>query len=115
MEENYEPIILPEVEDLYAEEEEKPSEHPMFPTKTFEERFQMSRKLFTSIVEKVTKGAYFREKEDYTGRLGTSSLLKCTFTIRQLTYSTVPDALDEYLQMGQTTSRLSFEHFVRLL
>ncbi|GJS64514.1 ALP1-like protein [Tanacetum coccineum] len=39
--------------------------------------------------------------------------MKCTSTIRQLAYGTVPDALDEYLQMRHATSRLSLEHFCR--
>ncbi|GKA70939.1 ALP1-like protein, partial [Tanacetum coccineum] len=39
--------------------------------------------------------------------------MKCTSAIRQLAYGTVLDALDEYLQMGHTTSRESLEHFYR--
>ncbi|GKA85851.1 ALP1-like protein [Tanacetum coccineum] len=39
--------------------------------------------------------------------------MKCTSAIRQLTYGTVPDALDEYLQMGHATSRQSLEHFCK--
>nr|GEW52619.1 RNA-directed DNA polymerase, eukaryota, reverse transcriptase zinc-binding domain protein [Tanacetum cinerariifolium] len=50
-----------------------------------------------------------------TGRLGISSLLKCTSAIRQLAYNTVPDALDGYLQMSQATSCLSLEHFCRFV
>ncbi|GJY72170.1 hypothetical protein Tco_0475873 [Tanacetum coccineum] len=74
----------------------------------FEERFRMSRTLFTSIVEEVTiHYAFFREKQDCTGRLGIFLLLKCTSSIRQLAYDTVPDALDEYTQMGHATARLS--------
>ncbi|GKB24851.1 retrovirus-related pol polyprotein from transposon TNT 1-94 [Tanacetum coccineum] len=74
----------------------------------------MNRKLFTSIGEEVTiHCTYFLDKEYCTERLGISPLLKCTSTIRQLTYDTVPDALDEYLQMGYATSRLSLEHFCR--
>ncbi|GJV78271.1 hypothetical protein Tco_1509855 [Tanacetum coccineum] len=84
----------------------------MFLATRFEESFRMSETLFTSIVEEVTiHCAYFREKEDRTGRLGIFSLMKCTLTIRQLAYDTVPDALDEYLPMGHATSRLSLEHF----
>ncbi|GJS46502.1 hypothetical protein Tco_0596623 [Tanacetum coccineum] len=37
--------------------------------------------------------------------------MKCTSAIRQLAYGTFPVALDEYLQMGHATSRLSLEHF----
>ncbi|GKC47587.1 ALP1-like protein [Tanacetum coccineum] len=50
----------------------------------------MSRKLFTNIVEEVTiHHAYFREKEDCTGRLDISPLLKCTSAICQLAYNTI--------------------------
>ncbi|GJV11461.1 hypothetical protein Tco_1353002 [Tanacetum coccineum] len=74
----------------------------------------MSRTLFTSIVEEVTiHCAYFYEKEDCTGTLGLSPLLKCASAILQLAYDIILDALDEYLQMGTTTSRLYLEHFCR--
>ncbi|GJV41651.1 reverse transcriptase domain-containing protein [Tanacetum coccineum] len=36
--------------------------------------------------------------------------MKCTFAIRQMAYGAVPDALDEYLQMGATTARWSWEN-----
>ncbi|GJY81721.1 ALP1-like protein [Tanacetum coccineum] len=66
----------------------------------------MSRSLFTCIIEEVTLYcAFFREKEDCTRKLGISPLLKCTSAIHQLAYDTVPDTLDEYLQMGHATSR----------
>ncbi|GKA01711.1 hypothetical protein Tco_0674376, partial [Tanacetum coccineum] len=78
----------------------------MFSASLFEDRFRMSRSLFTSIVEEVTLHcAFFSEKEDCTGKLGISPLIKCTSAIRQLAYGIVPDTLDEYLQMGHTTSR----------
>ena len=88
------------------------SDNPMFPESVFEDRFRMSRTLFTGIVEEVTlQCAFFREKEDCTGKLGISPLIKCTSAIRQLAYGTVPDALDEYLQMGKATSRQCLENF----
>ncbi|GKD75580.1 hypothetical protein Tco_1333862 [Tanacetum coccineum] len=84
----------------------------MFPEVHFKERFRMSRKLFTSIVEEVTLHcAYFRENIDCTERQVISPLLKCTFAICLLAYDTVPDALEEYLQMGEATSCLSLEKF----
>nr|GEU32002.1 protein ALP1-like [Tanacetum cinerariifolium] len=90
------------------------SDNPMFPASRFEERFRMSRTLFTGLVEEVTLHcAFFREKEDYTRKLGIFPLMKCTSAIRQLTYDTVPDALDEYLQMGHAISRQSLEHFCK--
>nr|GEW02115.1 hypothetical protein [Tanacetum cinerariifolium] len=73
----------------------------MFPEAVFDDRFRMSRSLFTGIVEELTlQCEFFREKEDCTGKLGISPLIKCTSAIRQLAYGTVPNALDEYLQMG---------------
>ncbi|GJU97471.1 ALP1-like protein [Tanacetum coccineum] len=95
---NYEPIMLPDIEEIQAEREEK------------------IRRDLTFLVEfeEVTLHcAFFREKEDCTGKLGISPLIKCTSAIRQLAYGTVPDALDEYLQMGHAISRQSLEHFCR--
>nr|GEV49194.1 hypothetical protein [Tanacetum cinerariifolium] len=40
-----------------------------------------------------------------------SLLMKCTSTIRQLTYDVVFDALDEYLQMGLATTRTALGNF----
>ncbi|GJT63166.1 ALP1-like protein [Tanacetum coccineum] len=150
MADNYEPIMLPDIEEIQAKREEKIqrdlsffsralsfviclpkpkrqkrtninrdyygaqehlvaayfSDNPMFSEAVFEDRFRMSRSLFTGIVEELTlQCEFFREKEDCTGKLGISPLIKCTSAIRQLAYGTVPDALDEYLQMGNATSR----------
>ncbi|GJS67393.1 zinc finger BED domain-containing protein RICESLEEPER 2, partial [Tanacetum coccineum] len=53
---------------------------------------EKKRSIVTGIVEEVTlQCAFFREKEDCTGKLGISPLIKCTSTIRQLAYDTVPD------------------------
>nr|GEV19053.1 hypothetical protein [Tanacetum cinerariifolium] len=72
----------------------------------------MSRSVFMGIVEELTlKCEFFHEKEDCTGKVGISPLMKCTSAIRQLAYDTVPDALDEYLQMGNATSRQCLEIF----
>ncbi|GKD94519.1 hypothetical protein Tco_1374356, partial [Tanacetum coccineum] len=58
--------------------------------------------------------AYFAKKlfyNDYlffcdaVGKAGISALVKCTSAIRQLAYGVVPDFLDEYLQIGDKTSR----------
>ncbi|GJZ57111.1 protein translocase subunit SecA2, chloroplastic isoform X1 [Tanacetum coccineum] len=48
---------------------------------------------------------YFQEGCDAVGKAGISALVKCTFAIRQLAYVAVPDSLDEYLQIGEKTSR----------
>nr|GEX65549.1 hypothetical protein [Tanacetum cinerariifolium] len=83
------------------------SEHPHYDEATFRERFRMSRRLFTKIVREVTDAShFFQQRDDCTRQRGISSLMKCTFAIRQLTYGSVPDSLDEYLQMGATTARM---------
>ncbi|GJX83477.1 putative nuclease HARBI1 [Tanacetum coccineum] len=41
--------------------------------------------------------------------------MKCTSAIRQMAYGAVPDALDEYLQMGATTARKSLQMFCKAI
>nr|GFC79119.1 hypothetical protein [Tanacetum cinerariifolium] len=50
------------------------------------------------------KCPFFQQGYDAVGKAGISALVKCTFAVRQLAYNTVPDALDEYLQIGDKTS-----------
>ncbi|GJS91746.1 ALP1-like protein [Tanacetum coccineum] len=72
----------------------------------------MDRPLFNWIVEEVTIHCpFFRNNIDCTRREGIFPLMKCTATICQLAYDTVPDPLDKYLQMIKKTSRLSLDHF----
>ena len=72
----------------------------------------MKRSLFTRIVWDVTNHySYFQLGTDCSGRVGIFALIKCNSALRQLTYNTVPDALDEYLQMNAKNSRDSLEHF----
>ncbi|GJV92710.1 ALP1-like protein isoform X1 [Tanacetum coccineum] len=54
---------------------------------------------------------YFQEGCDAVGKAGISALVKCTSVIRQLAYAAVPDSLDEYLQIGEKTSRDCLMHF----
>ncbi|GJX54122.1 ALP1-like protein [Tanacetum coccineum] len=60
--------------------------------------------------------AYFSEHPQYDEatfrtRIDIFALVKRTSAIRQMTYDTVPDALDECLQMGATTARDNLVHF----
>nr|GEW89494.1 hypothetical protein [Tanacetum cinerariifolium] len=48
---------------------------------------------------------------DAVGKASISALVKCTSAIRQLAYAAVPDSLDEYLQIGEKTSRDCLMHF----
>ncbi|GJT71884.1 ALP1-like protein [Tanacetum coccineum] len=72
----------------------------------------MNRSLFTRIVRDLsTNCPYFQEGCDAVGKAGISALVKCTSAIRQLAYAAVPDSLDEYLQIGEKTSRDCLMHF----
>ncbi|GKB06310.1 ALP1-like protein [Tanacetum coccineum] len=73
----------------------------------------MNRSLFTRIVRDLsTNCPYFQEGCDAVGKAGISALVKCTSAIRQLTYAAVLDSLDEYLQIGEKTSRDCLIHFL---
>ncbi|GKA22773.1 hypothetical protein Tco_0708735, partial [Tanacetum coccineum] len=66
----------------------------------------MDRVLFTRIVREFSDNCpYFQEGRDAVGKTGISALVKYTSAIRQLAYDAVPDSLDEYLQIGEKTSR----------
>ncbi|GJU07854.1 ALP1-like protein isoform X1 [Tanacetum coccineum] len=72
----------------------------------------MNRSLFTRIVRDLSANyPYFQEGCDVVGKAGISALVKCTSAIRQLAYAAVPDSLDEYLQIGEKTSRDCLMHF----
>ncbi|GKC23384.1 hypothetical protein Tco_1025534 [Tanacetum coccineum] len=49
------------------------------------------------------------------GRVGISSLMKCTSAICQMAYGSVPDSLDEYLHMGATTARKCLHMFCKAI
>ncbi|GJZ97064.1 WAT1-related protein isoform X1 [Tanacetum coccineum] len=67
----------------------------------------MNRSLFTRIVRDLSANCpYFQEECDAVGKAGIFALLNCTSAIRQLAYAVVSDSLDEYLQIGEKTSRL---------
>ncbi|GKD15055.1 ALP1-like protein [Tanacetum coccineum] len=60
--------------------------------------------------------AYLSENSiDCTGTLDILSLMKCIFAIRQSAYDTFPDALDEYLQIGENTFRDSIYAFYKAI
>nr|GEW40648.1 hypothetical protein [Tanacetum cinerariifolium] len=72
----------------------------------------MNRSLFTRIVRDLSANCrYFQEGCDAVEKAGNSALVECTFVIRQLAYTAVPDSLDEYLQTGEKTSRDCLMHF----
>ncbi|GKA16699.1 ALP1-like protein isoform X1 [Tanacetum coccineum] len=89
---------------------------PKYPDYYFRRRYRMNRSLFLEIVQGIEKYIkthyplpahfdFFVVRPDATGLMGFSVIIKCTSVIRQLAYNTSPDALDEYLQMGEHCAR----------
>jgi len=89
------------------------SDTPTYPDNLFRRRFRMNKPLFMHIVDRLSNEVlYFREKKDGLGRISLSPLQKCTAAIRVLAYGSAADAVDEYLRLGETTTRLCVENIV---
>uniref|UniRef100_A0A0D3D7J5 Uncharacterized protein n=1 Tax=Brassica oleracea var. oleracea TaxID=109376 RepID=A0A0D3D7J5_BRAOL len=74
---------------------------------------RINKPLFMRIVDRLSNEVkYFQQKEDGLGRLGLSTLQKCTASIHVLAYGHAADTVDEYLRLGETTTRLCVESFV---
>lgn len=77
----------------------------VYDKKTFRRRFRMQRSLFVKILNAVqSHDNYFVQKADCTGKPGLSALQKVVAAIRQLAYGLPADAIDEYVQIGETTA-----------
>ncbi|CAG7890020.1 unnamed protein product, partial [Brassica rapa] len=78
----------------------------------FRHRFRMNKTLFLRIVQSLsTELPYFQQRRNAHGRLGLSALQKCTAAIRMLAYGQSGDMYDEYLRLGESTSRLCLDNF----
>uniref|UniRef100_A0A0D3E428 Myb-like domain-containing protein n=1 Tax=Brassica oleracea var. oleracea TaxID=109376 RepID=A0A0D3E428_BRAOL len=89
------------------------SETPTYPEHYFRRRFRMNKRLFMHIVHRLSNEVhFFSQRRDGLGRLGLSSLQKCTAAIRALAYGSAADTVDEYLWLGETTTRSCLENFV---
>nr|GEX57231.1 hypothetical protein [Tanacetum cinerariifolium] len=85
---------------------------PFYNAYLFRKRFRINRSLFTRIVRDLSANCpYFQEGCDAVGKASIFALVKCTSAIRQLAYAAVLDSLDEYLQIGEKTSRDCLMHF----
>ncbi|XP_071700120.1 uncharacterized protein [Rutidosis leptorrhynchoides] len=91
-----------------------------FPLDRFWRRFRMSKSLFIRICRGIINFnqepipdyiTYFKQRRDATGLYGFNVFQKCTFAIRQLAYGVAPDAFDECLHMGESTSYLYLKNF----
>uniref|UniRef100_A0A0D3B8S3 Myb-like domain-containing protein n=1 Tax=Brassica oleracea var. oleracea TaxID=109376 RepID=A0A0D3B8S3_BRAOL len=73
----------------------------------------MNKSLFMHIVARLSNEVqYFRKKKDGLGRNSLSPLQKCNAAIRVLAYGSVADTVDEYLRLGEKTTRLCVQNFV---
>ena len=89
------------------------SETPTYPHNLFRRRFIMNKSLLMHIVDRLSNEVnFFRQKKDGLGRLSLSPLQKCTAAICVLAYGNAADTVDEYLQIGETTTRSCLENFV---
>ncbi|XP_022552506.2 putative nuclease HARBI1 [Brassica napus] len=87
-------------------------ENPTYPPEMFRRRFRMNKPLFLRIVERLSSEVpYFQQTRDAAGRYGLSPLQKCTAAIRMLAYGQSGDTYDEYLRLGDSTSRLCLANF----
>nr|XP_043638326.1 uncharacterized protein LOC122609339 [Erigeron canadensis] len=97
---------------------------PTYPPDMFRRRFQMRKEMFMRIVrdinsfesiEPLPKHFKFFHKgaTDATGRPGFYIFQKYTSAKRQLAYSFMVDALDEYLQMAQDTGYQCLDAFCK--
>ncbi|GKB37902.1 ALP1-like protein isoform X1 [Tanacetum coccineum] len=88
------------IDDYFGDDEYEPK----YLEEKFRRRYRMSSRLFNKILNDILSYdveplpeyfSYFRSQLDATGRNSIGSILKCTSAIRQMAYSTSPDAFDE--------------------
>ena len=88
------------------------SEDCTFAPHLFRRRFRMNKELFLRIVHGLSEWfPFFQQRRDATGRLGLSSLQKCTAAIRMLAYGSAADTVDEYLRLGESTALSCLHNF----
>nr|GEY34121.1 hypothetical protein [Tanacetum cinerariifolium] len=96
--------------------------NPKYPLYYFRKRYRLSRTLFLEIVSCIENYIqthhplpshfnFFKVRPDATGLSGFSVIIKCMSAIRQLAYGVSPNALDEYLQMGDHCERDCLDFF----
>ena len=92
------------------------SENPTYGNADFERRFRMPREMFYRVMDHVALyDDYFIQRPDCTGRMGLSTLQKCTAAIRMLAYGYCADSLDEYCRIAESTALETLKRFCRAL
>lgn len=90
--------------------------NPVYPAHVFRRRFRMSRPLFLRILQGLQQqDSYFTQQVDATGLAGLGPLQKVCAAMRILAYGLPTDAIDEYIQIGESTARQCLIHFCRAL
>uniref|UniRef100_A0A0A9GSX1 DDE Tnp4 domain-containing protein n=1 Tax=Arundo donax TaxID=35708 RepID=A0A0A9GSX1_ARUDO len=88
------------------------SEDPVCDDKIFRTNFRMRRPLFLRIVHALGEWSpYFTNRRDGFYRQGISPLQKCTAAIRMLSRGSPADAIDQYVQIGESTAMECLELF----
>ncbi|RLN34264.1 putative nuclease HARBI1 [Panicum miliaceum] len=88
------------------------SENPICNDQLFRIRYRMRRPLFLRIVRALGEWSpYFTRRRDGFYRQGLSPLQKCTAAIRMLARGSPADAVDEYVQIGESTAMECLERF----
>nr|VDD46842.1 unnamed protein product [Brassica oleracea] len=88
------------------------NDNPTYPPEMFRRRFRMNKSLFLRIVERISNEVpYFQQRRSACGWNGLSPLQKCTAAIRMLAYGQSGDTYDEYLRLGDSTTRLCLANF----
>ncbi|KAL6557450.1 hypothetical protein OROMI_017800 [Orobanche minor] len=83
-----------------------------YPSDKFRRRFRMDVQLFNRILHAIEKhDSYFTLKVDAVGRSGLSPLQKMLAALRMLAYGCPADQLDEYVQVGESTTIECLQHF----
>ncbi|KAJ9551619.1 LOW QUALITY PROTEIN: hypothetical protein OSB04_015664 [Centaurea solstitialis] len=87
------------------------SDNPTYPEEMFKRR---CRKIYfiRIMYDLNTRYPYFQQQYDAAGLPGFSPLQKCTAALRQLAYGITSDTFDEYVRMGDSTSRQCLNNFV---
>lgn len=88
------------------------SETPVYGPLHFRWRFRMRRPLFLWIMSRVcARDRYFLQKRDGAGKLGLSSIQKCTAAICILAYGVAADATDEYCRIAESIAMEAMKRF----
>ncbi|XP_022008076.1 uncharacterized protein LOC110907393 [Helianthus annuus] len=92
------------------------ADEPLYSEAIFRRRFRMSRRLFLRIADDLAAyHPFFTMRPDARGKMGFTTLQKCTAAIRQLTYGTTADSWDEHLKMSERTARECLYKFCKFV